>query len=34
MRIISPVDQLSEVAPLLDAGATELYDVFQLSDVY
>ncbi|MBE0499953.1 MAG: U32 family peptidase [Desulfuromonadales bacterium] len=25
MRIISPVDQLSEVLPLLNAGATELY---------
>lgn len=28
MRIISPVDQLSEVEPLLDAGATELYGGF------
>jgi putative protease len=28
MRIISPVDQLSEVSPLLDAGATELYGGF------
>jgi putative protease len=28
MRIISPVDQLTEVAPLLDAGATELYGGF------
>lgn len=28
MRIISPIDKLSEVAPLLDAGATELYGGF------
>jgi putative protease len=25
MKIISPIDQLSEVSPLLDAGASELY---------
>lgn len=28
MKIISPIDQLSEVSPLLDAGASELYGGF------